>query len=710
MFAGGTPNPTLSMLSHPELQSERPASALDSPSLYFSRELSWLEFNDRVLEEALDETTPLLERLRFVSIFGTNLDEFFMIRVAAIKQQIAAEIHRRSDDGRTPTEHLSAISERLRVSLARQMRLLEETLLPAITTQGIKLVRVADLDDERRAPLDRIFDERVFPVLTPLAVDAGHPFPYISNLSLSLAVELEEVTADGVQLHFARVKIPQTLARFVPVEGPEGEQSFVLLEDLIANHLGSLFPGMMVRDSYLFRVTRDADLDLQEDEADDLLAAIESELQRRRFGEAVRLEIERGMPEYMRDLLLEALDLGAIDCYEIAGLMGLSDLLTLANLRGHAALHYPPFTPAIPKRLIGVTDLFAAIRDGDILLHHPYESFDPVVQFMRQSADDPNVMAIKTTLYRTSGRDSPIVRALLDAAENGKQVAVLIELKARFDEENNIDWARRLERAGVHVVYGFAGLKTHAKVTLVVRQEEEGIRRYMHFGTGNYNEKTARLYTDLSLFTCRSQLGTDTTELFNALTGFSKVTDYEDLLVAPANMRRELVALIDRETEHARAGRPAGIAAKLNSITDGEIARALYRASQGGVQIDLLVRGMCSIRPQVAGVSDRITVRSIVGRFLEHSRIFVFENGGDRETFIGSADWMGRNLDRRVETIVPVLDPFIAERLYGGILSVLLADNVKTRALQPDGTYRRLRAEGTVVNAQELFLRQAQGL
>lgn len=698
------------MLSHTDLHSKRQPGGLDEPSFYFSRELSWLEFNERVLEEALDESTPLLERLRFVSIFGTNLDEFFMIRVAAIKQQIAAEVHRRSEDGRTPTEHLSAISERLRVSLARQMRLLEEALLPAIEREGIKIVRVADLDDDRRTQVDRIFDERVFPVLTPLAVDAGHPFPYISNLSLSLAVELEEVTADGVQLHFARVKIPQTLARFVAIDAPEGEQAFVLLEDLIANHLGALFPGMMVRDSYLFRVTRDADLDLQEDEADDLLAAIESELQRRRFGEAVRLEIERGMPEYMRDLLLEALDLSAIDCYEVAGLMGLADLLTFVNLPGRAALHFPPFTPAIPKRLIGVTDIFAAIRDGDILLHHPYESFDPVVQFMRQAAEDPKVLAIKTTLYRTSGKDSPIVRALLDAAENGKQVAVLIELKARFDEENNIDWARRLERAGVHVVYGFAGLKTHAKLTLVVRQEEDGIRRYMHFGTGNYNERTARLYTDLSLFTCRRELGTDASELFNALTGFSKVTDYEELLVAPANMRRELLALIEREAEHARAGRPAGIRAKLNAITDGELARALYRASQAGVNIDLLVRGMCVIRPNVAGVSDRISVRSIVGRFLEHSRVFVFENGGDRVTFMGSADWMARNLDRRVETIAPVLDPFLAERLYGRILAVLLADNVKTRELQADGTYRRAHPNGTVIDAQELFLRQAQGL
>lgn len=703
------------MLSRPETRpalGEAAPRALEDPSLYFSRELSWLEFNDRVLEEALDERNPLLERLKFVAIYGTNLDEYFMIRVAALKQQVDAQIHRRSEDGRTPSEHLLAISERLRVSLARQMHLLDDTLLPALETHGIRICRVADLDEERRLGLERAFDDRVFPVLTPLAVDSGHPFPYISNLSLSLAVELEEVTADGVELHFARVKIPQTLPRFVPVEpAPEGQRWFVLLEDLIAHHLSSLFPGMEVRDSYLFRVTRDADLDLQEDEADDLLQAIESELQKRRFGEPVRLEIERGMPEYMREILLDALDLTAVDCYEIQGLMGLADLWTIINLPEYPQLHDPPFTPAIPKRLIGVTDMFAAIREGDILLHHPYESFDPVVQFLRQAAEDERVLAIKATLYRTSGKNSPIVRALLDAAENEKQVAVLIELKARFDEENNIDWARRLERAGVHVVYGFAGLKTHAKTMLVVRQEDDGIRRYMHFGTGNYNEKSARLYTDLSLFTARPELGADVSQLFNALTGFAKITDYEDLLVAPVNMRRELTALIDREAEHARAGRPSGIRAKLNAITDGAIARALYRASQAGVPIDLQVRGMCVLRPGVPGVSENLRVRSIVGRFLEHSRIYTFENGGDRETFIGSADLMGRNLDRRVETLVPVLDPALAEVIHNRILAVLFADNVKARELRPDGSYYRVQpADAVPVSAQQIFLTQAQAL
>ena len=702
------------MLSRPDVPDANggaPVRPLDDPSLYFSRELSWLQFNDRVLEEALDTANPLLERLKFVVIYDTNLDEFFMIRVAAIKQQIDASVQRRSDDGRTPPEHLRAISERLRVSLARKTRLLNDDLLPALAREGIKIVPVGDLDEERQSQLERVFDDRVFPVLTPLAVDSGHPFPYISNLSLSLAVELEEVTSEGVRLHFARVKIPPTLPRLVAVEGvPEDERWFVSLEDVIARHLDALFPGMAVRESYLFRVTRDADLDLQEDEADDLLRAIESEIQRRRFGEPVRLEIERGMPEYMRDLLLEALSLSMVDCYEIEGLQGTSDLMILVGLPDRDRLHEPPFMPAIPKRLIGVTDMFAAIREGDILLHHPYESFDPVVQFIAQAAGDERVFAIKQTLYRTSGKNSPIVRALLAAAENEKQVAVIIELKARFDEEDNIEWARRLERAGAHVVYGFAGLKAHAKATLVVREDEDGIRRYMHFGTGNYNEKTARLYTDLSLFTCRPELGSDVSQLFNALTGFSKVTDYEDLLVAPVNMRRELTALIERETEHARAGRPSGIRAKLNAVSDAEIVRALYRASQAGVPIDLLVRGMCVLRPGVPGVSESIRVRSIIGRFLEHSRICVFENGGDREIYIGSADWMARNLDRRVETMIPVLDPLLAETIYGEILAVMLADNVKSRELRSDGTYRRLRPGGTLpVNAQRVFLLQSQG-
>lgn len=680
---------------------------LDDPSLYFSRELSWLEFNDRVLEEAIDERNPLLERLKFVAIYGTNLDEYFMIRVAALKQQMAAEVHKRSNDGRLPAEQRAAVSVRLRPSLERLASLLRADLLPALERSGIAIRRYRDLTAKQCAQLTKFFDERVFPVLTPLAVDQGHPFPYISNLSLSLGVEMFDDGPDGLQDHFARVKVPQSLSRLVPLEAPAGEQQFVLLEDVIAHNLDALFPGMEVRASYCFRVTRDADLDLQEDEADDLLLAIESELRKRRFGEPVRLEVEASMPKHVRAMLLEALELDEVDLYAIDGMLGTSDFWPLVNLE-RAELHDPPFTPSIPKRLVGQTDIFAAIREGDLLLHHPYESFDPVVQFLRQAAADPQVLAIKQTLYRTSG-NSPIVNALVEAAENGKQVAALIELKARFDEENNILWARNLERVGAHVVYGFPGLKVHAKVILVVRDEPDGIRRYVHFGTGNYNDKTAKVYTDLSLFTCRPELGADVTHLFNRLTGFSKTTKYKKLLVAPTTLRSGFVELVERETQNALAGRPSGIVAKLNAISDARTVQSLYRASQAGVPIELLVRGMCELRPGIPGVSETIRVRSIVGRFLEHSRIFVFENGGAREVYMGSADWMGRNLDRRVETIVPVLDESLREYICNGIIDMLEADTSKTRWLRSDGSYvRRAAKDGEPpFNAQDALLEAA---
>jgi polyphosphate kinase len=706
------------MLSGSQVGSElRPTAlapapvALDDPSLYINRETSWLEFNDRVLEEALDERNPLLERLKFVAIYGTNLDEFFMIRIAGLMQQLAAEVHKRSDDGRTPEEQLELVSQRLRRSLGRMTECLQHNLFPALERHGIRILRYDELDVDTTRAMRRYFEERVFPVLTPLAIDKGHPFPYISNLSISLAVELEETTPDGPISYVARVKVPPSLPRFIAVDtAPRGQHWFVLLEDVIAHNLEALFPGLRVNASSLFRVTRDADLDLQEDEADDLLRAIESELRRRRFGEPVRLEIEPEMPEHLRAMVLEALELDVSDCYEVDGMLGTADLMTLVNI-DDPELHDPPFTPAIPKRLHGQTDMFAVIREGDLLLHHPYESFDPVVQFVNQAATDPDVLAIKQTLYRTSG-NSPVVAALLAAAENGKQVAALIELKARFDEENNIHWARTLEREGVHVVYGLAGLKTHAKVTLVVRNEPDGIRRYMHFGTGNYNDRTARVYTDLSLFTCRADLGSDATQLFNALTGFSKADTYEQLMVAPHGLRTGFEELIDRETEHALAGRPSGIVAKLNAISDAGIIQALYRASRAGVPIDLIVRGMCALRPGVPGVSETIRVRSIVGRFLEHSRMFVFANGGEREVYIGSADWMGRNLDRRVETVVPVLDPVLRETICADILDVHLADNVKARILRPDGGYeRRTVFPGEPrVNAQEIFLKRYQAV
>ncbi len=696
--------------SHERRELPRPVPRLDDPALYNSRELSWLEFNDRVLEESFDERNPLLERLKFVAIYSNNLDEYFMIRVAALKQQVEAEIHRRSNDGRLPDEQLRAIAARLRPSLQSLMECLRTQILPALERDGIRILGYDRVGDTTRATLKQTFEQRIFPVLTPLAIDQGHPFPYISNLSLSLGVEMVEDTPDGEVVHFARVKVPASLPRFMPIDAPAGEAHFVLIEDVIAHNLDALFPGMRIRASYCFRVTRDADLDLQEDEADDLLLAIESELRKRRFGEPVRLEVEARMPASVREMLLEALELGEVDLYEIDGPLATSDLMTLSAI-DRPELRDEPFTPAIPKRLVHATDMFSVIREGDLLLHHPYDSFDPVVQFVSQAANDPQVLAIKQTLYRTSGT-SPVVAALIEAAENGKQVAVLIELKARFDEENNIHWARNLERVGAHVVYGFAALKTHGKLTLVVRDEPDGIRRYMHFGTGNYNEKTARLYTDLSMFTCRPELGADASALFNALTGFSRTTEYRELLVAPVTLRAGFLRLIERETAHALAGRPCGIAAKLNAITDAETVRALYRASQAGVPVELIVRGMCELRPGVPGISETIRVRSIVGRFLEHSRFFVFANGGAREVYMGSADWMGRNLDRRVETIVPVYDPVLQETLCRDVLAVLLSDNVKTRWLLPDGRYeRRLPVDGEpLVNAQDAMLRAAQAL
>ena len=661
---------------------------LDDTSLYVSRELSWLAFNARVLEEGLDAHHPLLERLKFLAIFATNLDEFFMIRVAGLKQQIDAGVVRPSDDGLLPREHVRVIREHLDPVVQRHVEALQYDLLPALAEAGVCLVSHGELRPEDRTALRRVFDDQIFPVLTPLAVDPGHPFPYISNLSLSLAVEIEDPRGDGESTHFARVKVPQVLPRFIPLQPLPGQAyRFALLEDVIGDNLAELFPGMRVRSWYRFRVTRNADLDLQEDEADDLLEMVESELRKRRFGAAVRLEADRRMPEYMLALLMEGIEVEAQDVYEVDGPMAVGDFLSLANL-DIPELHDKPFSPTVPARLHGKTDLFAAIREGDILLHHPFDSFEPVVQFVQEAASDPHVLAIKQTLYRTSG-DSPVVRALMEAVANGKQVAALVELKARFDEENNIHWARNLERAGVHVVYGLLGLKTHCKTTLVVRKEEDGLRRYVHVGTGNYNDKTARVYTDLSFFTCRSEIGADVTDLFNFLTGFSRRERYRKLLVAPVDLRSSLLEMIERETGHARQGRPARILAKMNAVTDHAVIRALYEASRAGVEIDLIIRGMCALRPGLPGVSERIRVRSIVGRFLEHSRVWYFANGGSECVFLGSADWMGRNLDRRVEVMVPIEDPQLRRWIRERFLAAYLADNAMARELQSDGRYVR---------------------
>ena len=669
-----------------------PSPDLGDPALYLNRELSWLEFNRRVLTLATDATVPLLERVRFLSIFHSNLDEFFMVRVAGLKQQVATGVTRRTADGRTPSEQLVAIADRLHPMIDTAQETFHQQLLPLLARAGIRIIGVEDLDSEERGALDSYFEDEVFPVLTPLAVDPGHPFPYISNLSLSLAVTVRD-RASGDR-RFARVKVPGVLPRFVPV----GDGAALLpLEELITARLGRLFPGMEVVEAHPFRVTRNADFDVEEDEAEDLLLAIEKELRRRRFGAVVRLEVGWDMPEWLLRLLAEELEVSDEDIYRVEGLLGLADAAQIADAElpttvpDQAQLRWDGWTPLPHPRLrsdVGgePADVFAEIRRGDLLVHHPFDSFDHTVeQFVTTAADDPDVLAIKQTFYRTSG-DSPIVRALIRAAERGKQVVVMIELKARFDEEANISWARELEKAGVHVVYGLMGLKTHAKTALVVRREDDGIRRYCHIGTGNYNPKTARLYTDLGLLTANPAIGADLTDLFNFLTGYARHDSYRKLLVAPVSLRERVTRLIQREIDVHRSGeRPGLIRAKLNSLLDARVTRSLYEASRAGVQVDLVVRGICALRPGVPGVSDRIRVVSIVGRYLEHSRIMQF---GPDDLWIGSADWMPRNLDRRVEAMVPVADPALADELRATI-DVYLADNANAWHQEPDGSWRR---------------------
>ncbi|QZZ19783.1 polyphosphate kinase 1 [Leptothermofonsia sichuanensis E412] len=700
---------------------------LTDPQYYFNREVSWLEFNNRVLHEAFDPRTPLLERLKFLAIFSANLDEFFMVRVAALKQQVEAEVTKLSPDGKSPQEQLDLISQRLRPMVVKQHQHFEQALRPLLAAQGIHLLDYIDLNQEQRKYLQRYYEEQIFPVLTPLAIDPGHPFPYISNLSINLAVVIKDPVT-GEEL-YARVKAPNILPRFLPLPEELRVQqkdvpaiwTAVPLEQVIAHNLESLFPGMNIQEYYPFRITRDTDLELEEDEADDLLLAIEQELRKRRFGGSiVRLEVHATMPETVREMLRQEMDLGENDVYEAEGILCLRDLFALTDLP-LPELRDPAQTSTVPSRLrkggdasletLPVEleeDFFAVLRKHDVMVHHPYHSFSSTVQrFITQAAYDPNVLAIKMTLYRTSG-DSPIVNALIAAAENGKQVSALVELKARFDEENNINWARKLESVGVHVVYGLVGLKTHTKVVLVVRREDDRIRRYVHIGTGNYNPKTARLYTDVGLLSCREELGADLTDLFNYLTGYSRQQSYRRLLVAPVNLRDRMIALIQRESAHAAEGHHARIVAKMNSLIDPIIITNLYQASQAGVQIDLIVRGMCCLRPQLPGISDNIRVISIVGRFLEHSRIFYFHNRGEEEVFIGSADWMPRNLDRRVEAVVPIEDRAIAKDLQE-ILGVMLADNRQAWDLQPDGRYvqRRPTADSPEQSSQRILMELA---
>lgn len=665
---------------------------LDSKNpAFLNRELSWLEFNARVLHEAEDERTPLLERVKFLAIFGSNLDEFYMVRVAGIRRQLAAGVLHGGSDGLTPAEQLSRIDERVRALNTRARTLLTETLLPALRGIGVRIVSPDALEPDERERLDAFFRDQVFPVLTPLAVDPGHPFPYISNLSLSLAVELRDPDASDVR--FARVKVPKSLPRWVPTGRPN---SFVPLEEVIGNRIDALFPGMDILGHWTFRLTRYSDLEISHtEEPEDLLATIEEQLFQRRFGEVVRLEVQGGTPAHLKQLLLEELraseapemaPLSDREVHEPGPFLDISDFLPLAGL-DFPEHRDPPLIPAVPPELRDTTrSIFDVVRETEILVHHPFDSFGATVEtFIESAARDEHVLAIKMTLYRTSG-DGAIVQALTEAAQRGKQVAVLVELQARFDEVNNIAWARTLESFGVHVVYGLPGLKTHTKTALVVRKEGEGIRRYVHIGTGNYNTRTARLYTDLGLITCDEALGADVSELFNTLTGYSRQREYRRLIVAPSNMRGRIMELIQRETANARAGHGGRIIAKMNAVVDPQIIEGLYEASQAGVEIDLIIRGICCLRPGVAGLSDNIRVVSIIGRFLEHSRIWMFGNVGEPEYYFGSADWMPRNLDRRVEVVTPIMNPLFQKRLQS-VLEVCLSDNRQAWDLHSDGTY-----------------------
>jgi polyphosphate kinase len=665
---------------------------LRHPSLYINRELSWLQFNRRVLHEAQDPRTPLLERLKFLSIFSTNLDEFFQVRVAGLKQQVSAHYSERTADGMTPEQQLRAISRLVRELEEEHCRCLREEVFPALAKQGVELIITEDrLTPDDRKHLAAYYEANVFPVLTPLAVDPAHPFPYISNLSVSLAVVLRDDMGDE---HFARVKVPKILPRWIPLPG---SHRFASLELVIGMHLESLFPGVEILGRYPFRITRNTDLEIdQDDDAEDLLSLIQEEVRNRRFAEVVRLEVHPNMPDSLRQLLIEEFNadqeaegvpLTEDDVYEVDGLLDAGELLVLSTL-DIPELRDPPFAPVTPQRLATPRSIFDIIRDGPVLVHHPYESFTHSVErFIQAAVDDPDVLAIKLTLYRI-GADSNTAKLLLQAAERGKQVAVLIELRARFDEESNIRWAKRLEDVGAHVSYGVAGLKTHAKVILVVRREGNAIRRYVHIGTGNYAARTARVYTDFGLFSCDPELGADLSDLFNVLTGFAYPEQFRKLIVAPRQLRPWLLERIRREADHAREGRPARIMAKMNALVDADVIHELYQASRAGVTIDLVVRGICCLRPGVPGVSEHIRVISIIGRFLEHSRAWYFANGGEEEVHIGSADWMPRNLERRIEVAVPVEDPEHRDTIRR-LLELMLDDNRQAWDLHEDGSYQQ---------------------
>jgi polyphosphate kinase len=697
----------------PVLAKAGEAPDLKDPGLYLNRELSLLAFQRRVLEEALDAANPLLERIKFLAILASNLDEFFMVRVAGLVAQADAGTVDVTPDGMTTRGQLVAIRREVKRLSKESQRCFQE-LMPALQEHGIFVVEYADLKEAQLRTAKSYFDETVFPVLTPLAFDPGRPFPHISNLSLNLAVLIKD--PKGTQ-HFARVKVPDSLPQLVllnPSKGKPGKTArkrldLVWLEQVITGHLSALFPGMEVVEAHPFHVTRDADFSIQELEAEDLLETIEEGVRQRRFGSVVRLMVTQDMPPHILEILKSNLEVEDRDVYRVAGPLSMKRLMEMYQL-DRKELKDLPFTPAVPPALANETDIFAAIRNRNILLHHPFDSFQPVVELLAKAAHDPAVMAIKSCLYRV-GRNSPVVLALLDAIEEEKQVAALVELKARFDEESNIEWARAMEKAGVHVVYGLVGLKIHCKIALVVRQEGGRMVRYVHLSTGNYNAVTAHLYTDLGMFTCDEEIAGDATNLFNYLTGYSSKVDYKKLLVAPLNLRQRFESMIERETEHARQGRKAHLIFKMNALVDLPIIQALYRASQAGVKIQLLVRGICCLRPEVPGVSEGIEVTSIVGRFLEHSRIYYFANGGQEEIYLGSADLMPRNIDQRVEILFPVDDPDMVRRIRDQVLAIYLADNVKARRMLPSGAYVRKRGgEGKKrIDAQEWLLEKRRG-
>lgn len=680
---------------------------------YVNRELSWLEFNYRVLSEARDKSLPLFERLKFLGITASNLDEFFMVRVASLKDMVHARYTKPDIAGLNPAEQLAAIAAKTHELVLLQYSTYTRSLVPALRQQGLTIVtRHEELSREQKEFTDKYFKENVYPVLTPMAFDSSRPFPLVRNKTLNIAALLHKKKEKNTDAEFAMVQVPAMLPRFVELPVGQGEDGremryVILLEEIIERNMASLFLNYDILAAHPFRIMRNADLTIDEEEAVDLLEEIQKQLKKRQWGEVIRLEIEDKTDKRLLKILKKEFAVGSQDIFEINGPLDLTFLSKMyGGVKGFDNLKAAPYLPQPIPRLMNDEDIFTNIRAGDIFLHHPYHSFDPVVEFVRSAAKDPEVLAIKQTLYRVSG-NSPIIAALAAAADNGKQVSVLVELKARFDEENNINWAKKLEKSGCHVIYGLVGLKTHSKITLVVRREEDGIRRYVHLGTGNYNDSTAKLYTDCGIMTCHPLIGQDATAVFNMLSGYSEPPGWNKLMVAPVWLRPQLLRLIRRETEHARAGRPGRIIAKMNSLCDKEIIAAFYEAGAAGVQIDLIVRGICCLKAGVEGLSETISVRSIVGNFLEHSRIFYFENNGNPRIYMGSADIMPRNLDKRVEIVFPVEDEKIKEQVYH-ILEVELEDNVKAHILKPDGSYEKIDKRGkTLVNSQEQFCQEA---